>query len=727
MDLDKADLEKLELVYLQKLEAYTSQKKSYDEELNKYINQENTSAKNNKHIGQNVFVNKLDSSAETTSLGCHNVHTTEWTHVDMSSNKHTATNCKNHALLNNNKYFGLKSIGDMIECYVGKSPNLSKSGKGYPKLYWQAPDIWKDFYKTINKTDPPANVATLGFDELFYLLSYDSSKKWLSQEGIETAHFTSNNSTNSKLKDCNLIYGGNISNINALYGNNCKESEWNSNIGQVHASKVISDKFLNTSGGNILINDDLLGDPCKGKKKDIVIQYKCGNQPFKTKKGVENDHIDINCDDLIKNCPSFYGDTKNLPPLLKILDTGDICIYKSQQDKSPVWCLSNDASGVKQILGAKKVKGSYKSGLASDSGIKISNRDFNIGGDKYSNTNWLKNRDYINAGEPFQKGMLLASKNGSSCMVLDDDGNLQLYYASMDCDNSNDGKTNRLNVSEFKVNNVSNLNNLGKMGYVVGYGQDKGVIKQYTDDLINYSSNFSSPVKNTTFDYESSQSTTDISLKDCKDRCVKMGDGKGCIGVTWKPNRHEDGDTGTCYYSNAKNYNKLFSNTKYDDKEDYMYRIPKISNNNSCNKQINNINNTSWYNYDIDKLLSGDMMDMDDTCGLALATGHSRDNLKKTYSELKDVVDAISKKFSEISQTKQNEMQSHGINIDKLKASMKQFADINENTDRAKDNYDSYKAILKDSEFKLYSNDNKYVVWSLLAVTIILIAIILSK
>jgi hypothetical protein len=184
--------------------------------------------------------------------------------------------------------------------------------------------------------------------------------------------------------------------------------------------------------------------------------------------------------------------------------------------------LSSDFSNIEQILSIPKIKGIYKSGLESDSGFKQENKNFKIGGKLYSNTKWLSGRDHLSAGEPFQTGMLLASKSGTCCLRLNKEGKIQLFYSSQSCSkvdgNLYGSAENILEISEFAHD--KDLNNLGKMGYVIGYGKDSDKIREYPDNLINFSHKFSDPIKNRNFDYKNGEALTNVSLKGCKERCI---------------------------------------------------------------------------------------------------------------------------------------------------------------------------------------------------------------
>ena len=776
MEFDGDELKKMEKEYQHKLKNYNHNQRILNDELNKYINNEDTSFKNKTHSGQNIFVTSLNGDIKPKSLGCHNVDINEWRHVDISSNENFASTCKKYAILNNEKYFGLQDFSNNQKCFVSKNKSsIKKMSKNFSKLYWESTDYFKPFLDAFNIPDPDANVLTLAYNNHIYNLNFDPSKKWFNQDGVKGEHTTLGPAfTNETYAKCDLFYGGTITSLNALYGNNCKNG-FDKFVGQDQATKLIGDELLHTNGKNLLINDDLLGNPCtsdadKNVKKDIRIDYTCGTHTHKVVNGKENEHVNISCDELKNSCPPLNLDISrgsiskgitSLPSVMKLTDNGDICIYKSKNDTKPIWCLSNDSSNVEQILKVPKLKGVYKSGLESESGFKQENKNFNIGGKRYSNTKWLKGRDYLNNGEPFQIGMLLASKSGTCCLRLNKQGKIQLFYSTQSCakvdGNLYGEREDILEISEFS--NSNDLNNLGKMGYVIGYGKHKDHIREYPDDLINVSNKFGDPIQNRNFDYKTGEAHTNVTLKECKSKCVDRGN--NCLGISWIDDtdpkhhtkyrkydedyhksmdekchykyhekhheKHHNGKLGTCYYSHAKTYNKLFTATKYSKDTEFMYRLPESLNNSSCGKKVFEITNEQWYNYDLNGSILDDKMSKHDTCGLSLATERARHNTDIAYNELKQTVDKISHKLRNLTEKEKQNIDKTGDNLKTLQKSFKQFNEIKENEDKNMNTFDTYTKIRESSEAKLFESNNKYLFWSLLTLSFVIIVLALNK
>ena len=726
----------LEKLYLQKLGIYTIQHKLLIEEYSKYINNINTSAKNKNFIGQNVFVNELDSAGVSSSFyDCQEVNLDQWEQSSLPSSLTSYETCKDYAINKNKQFFGVQELDKERRCYV-KQGNVKDtyitSGGGIHKQYWKS-----------DKGNANANILVLGFDGIISLIEYTSTSWWDNSDVKETYW-----SEGEKYKNCDQIWGGTITGIKGVFGKNCKDDghHWSESKGIDHVNEVFAKKLLHTQGGNILINNDYFGgsnyDPCKGYSKKIQIQYMCGDtNSWDTIKSSENSYVDVTCNKVIKNCPSYYGDTKNLPPILKLTDDGDLCIFKSEIDETSTWCLSSTSSDVNNIKNKKKIKNIFKSGWANDNGFNIHPPKPLIQNKGFNNVSWLYDRDYIRGGEPFQTGMLLASKSGNCCMVLQDDGYLYLYYGGSGCkeiDGHNYGtRSNTLGISKIDTKRPMSINNLGKAGYVIGHGDDKGKVKQYPTNMLKFSSKFSKVDDNTLFNdsQKNIKQYSDLSLKGCMDQCKKMKD--KCIGVTWTEPYAPQIDSnnffearpgkGTCYTSSVRHYDTLLGQKTDAKGRHTSYKLPKVINNNSCNsKNINLIDNSTWKKYDINNLFSADMSPSY-LCGLGAITRESKKNLSDSYSALKEVVNNISDKLKTLTIEEETLLNERGQTVKKLKKYIKNFDAIQKQHSDNNDDFDRYKSLERDTRLNILSEDSKYIYWGLLAIIIIIIMLNLSK
>ena len=727
---------KLEDVFLRKLSNYNIQQKQLFDHYNKYINNVNTSSKNKNFLGQNVFVNELDSDNLPTSFyECEQVDLSNWEDSNLPSSLISFNTCKDYSIRKNKQYFGIQEIDNERKCYVKHSnvkETYTNSGGGFPVQYWKS-----------TKGNANANVLLLGFNGIISLISYTSSS-WLQASNINQTYWTEG----KKYEGCDQIWGGTITGITGVYGKNCKDQgkPWDEIKGIDHVNQVFSDKLLHTPGQNVLINNDFFGgtnnDPCPGSSKDIAIQIKCGSSTqWNTINSSENSYVDINCNKFIKNCKGYYGNSKNKPPILRLTDNGDLCIFKVENDNSPTWCLSSVSSDVNNINKKKKKNGVFRSGWANDNGFNVNAAKPLIQDQSFNDVSWLYNRDYLNAGEPFQTGMLLASKSGNCAMVLQDDGYLYLYYASSGCSSKKPGYfgiiQNVLGIHKIDTKRPMTINNLGKVGYVIGEGENKGMVKPYPVNNLIYSDKFSKDDKNTIFnvDEKDVKQYSNLDLKECKNKCQSLYE--KCVGITWTEPYAPDIGTnnlfearpgrGTCYITNSSDYSSLLSQ-KTEAKGRYTsYKLPKVENNNSCNdKNINLIENSLWHKYDVNNFI-GPQMSPNYLCGLAAITRNSKNKLDKSYKELKDAVDNIANKLKTLNREEQTLLEERDETVVKLKRYIKKFDAIQEVHKNEDENFNRYRSLEIDTRTKNLSNDNKYIYLGLLTVIIIIISLNLSK
>uniref|UniRef100_A0A6C0AYM8 Uncharacterized protein n=1 Tax=viral metagenome TaxID=1070528 RepID=A0A6C0AYM8_9ZZZZ len=677
------EFEHLENIYLQKLSIYTRKHKILMQEYNQYLNQHN-SLKNTNFEGQNVFVGDLNYDRPESSLGCYSVDTKKWHKAELNSDEVNVDSCNQYAIFNNKQYFGLLESNGNRECYVSNENHVINNTDAHPVKYWKSPK-------------GGGNVLSLGINGIIALF-HDHTGSWWQSQFETSVYWTAGN----EIKNCHPKWGGTITEIQGTYGGNCEsKSNWDSKIGIDNVTKKLNDDYLHKSGGNFLISNRTFGDPAYGCGKGFSMSYKCGNvtkSPFVRNPYAEGTYASINCSDEIKNCPT---------PILKLFDNGDLCILKSEKDPTSIWCLSSLNSNVNNI-DTISINNFFKSGWGYNYGFERPTNLPGAGGATFNNVNWLLNRDYIKAGEPFKTGMLLASKSGNCAMIIKNDGYLYLYYAKSACKTEKDSlygnDSNTLGLYKLKETTNELRKNVGKVGYVQDNGKNRGKLKKYPNHMIQSSSIFSKPLLNTSSNYNETTTSLNKSFEDCKKDCIDKDN--DCIGITWSSDRG-----GTCNLSNANNYTDFLNNRRYAKNKKTAYRLPKINNNNSCNKNVNTITNSQWNKY-------SQLSDMtpDFKCGIAAITMSSKNELDNAYKELEESVNNIYKKLSSLTSEEEKLINSHGYNTKKLRDSVQSFHEIQKKYTSEERNLNNFMATHKDSLEKLMSDDKKYLIWSILTI-----------
>ena len=120
-------------------------------------------------------------------------------------------------------------------------------------------------------------------------------------------------------------------------------------------------------------------------------------------------------------------------------------------------------------------------------------------------------------------------------------------------------------------------------------------------------------------------------------------------------------------------------------------------------------------------------MTIDKNCHLAKATEKTRHNLEEKYEELNKVVEEVERKLNNESIENKMLTKAQEDNVKNLRKLMAKFKQVWKKDKKEKEQYNFYKRSMEDSELKLFSNNNKYLVWSLLLISITIFALSLIK
>lgn len=726
----------LEKEYFKKLSAYVQLEKNLIEESRSYIHNINTSVKHKDFYGQNVFVNKLDlDNVATSYFSCKEVDLSHWENSNLPSSLISYDTCKGYAVNNNKPFFGVQNIDGEKSCYVKQgdveSTYVNSSSDTDHINYWKS-----------DKGNANANVLALGYDGTLSLMSYIGNV-WWEKDKIDKVYWSSG----KKTPGCNQIWGDSITEVKANYGKECKKrGEWTEENGITHITDVLSKKLLHTRGSNFLIDTKLIGgeqfDPCKDELKNLELSYKCGDaETMQTVQGKENSQIDVSCPQ--KDCFGYFGNKDEDPFVLRLTDDGDLYIFRSSEDNTPIWQLSLQSEKVKTALGAEKIKGKYKSGWANDNGFNIHPKKNIMNDERYNKVDWLYGRDYIKAGEPLQTGMLLASQSGQCCMVLNDDGYLHLYYAAELCSAKKDGYfgkiMNVLGISKIDTERPESISNIGKIGYVIAHGSDKGKVKPYLDSHVKPTDKFSEVDKDTMFynDHNTSQKLSNLDFDACQKKC--LDNGHYCAGATWvAPNAPklalESGEfntptssEGDCYMYKHITYSSLLGSKIPAIGRHTTYKLPSVINNDSCNdKNINFIDNSKWESYDANNLIATHISPKF-LCGLAAITKESKDKLNVAYKELDDVVKLLSSELKMMLMDEERLDEEKMKIVKNMKGYIKKFESIQKKHGKDENNLMRYQQLQLDTKKQFVSSDTKYIYWGILVAILLILLVKLIK
>lgn len=169
------------------------------------------------------------------------------------------------------------------------------------------------------------------------------------------------------------------------------------------------------------------------------------------------------------------------------------------------------------------------------------------------------------------------------------------------------------------------------------------------------------------------------------------------------------------FYINGNNYWIKNSNMWPNGKRQYMggdlyVRTTAVNNNNSCSSQVN----FSQQN-DIDGYANAGFMNMNTTCGLGSISERDNMFIREQYNKLNSLLDKMYEKIVELSATdvKLNENLLGEYKL--LKSKLNKYEDTYKEIRTGKNMIQQTDAMAEDSNLQMLSYNQKYILWSMLA------------
>lgn len=177
------------------------------------------------------------------------------------------------------------------------------------------------------------------------------------------------------------------------------------------------------------------------------------------------------------------------------------------------------------------------------------------------------------------------------------------------------------------------------------------------------------------------------------------------IGQNASPNQ--------CWLKNSEMFPK---GLREEDKDLELYvRNKSVSNNSSCNKTVEPSTVTEWELFPI-----SNKMTMDTLCSLGAITEQERKDLEQKNNNLSGIVDIIKNKLQYLTKEKSKIDSSMDDNINKLKTDIQSYHDVWKQADNHNSNSDNINAILEDTDLNMISQNYKYLLWTILAILLIM-------
>lgn len=586
--------------------------------------------------------------------------------------------CQQYAIDNNYQYFGTTDYqsNGLASCVVSNDISMIKMyGDGTNQI--TAIPVW-----STNTSGSGANIFFVSSNGTLSLNNSDGALVWASSPAPQ---------------DC--LNGGfvNPDTIQGSYGGNCVGKPLNIDCGNPDSSQSYGtdgivgnlNDLLKNKANNMLkqsnwtynpLTDWSGKDPAYCCSKMVNYSYQCGGGEFKTGEISGGTNINFDCSSEVSNCV-FY---------LILQDDGNLCLYRG-----------TDPSNNKGLIWYSNTNGKQKS----------INPDWLATKGKYGR-NYLKNNETLVAGE------WIGSNDGSMRLELTKDGNLILYTSEINsgCLKDQNGKIyGKENVNAvYKLNSIGNKDNLGKLAYI----DSDSKLRQYPDSMISYSGDYQlyQGYDSGGNDISSLQSN---SIEDCKTSC---NNNTKCAAFVYQSN------TSTCWLKNNNAYPK--GAKQINNSLVLGVRKPMLTGSTTCSNQIINVDSIQYDNY-----VKGTNMDSNTVCNkntqpvskekmaqyeeiknkLYLLGQRIASEMEKLYNQDNKIYEKLNMNEQEFNKSIamykniNNKIQSN--NIEGMKNMNKQLSlnDIN--------------GMLSDSDLIVLQENYSYMLWSILAVGILIVTI----
>ena len=410
--------------------------------------------------GYNVYSATLINNPTSKYIGCYNANTNndnmtfigEKPKNSEANGTYTYDKCMDAAIQGGYQYFGLQNVNtETSKGYCVVSNDLTEiQNYGDASIQYTPIALWSS--------------VTAGTDAISCFVNSDGRVIVWGASG--TILWQSPNTPS----DC--WWGGyvNPDSISGSYGGNCIGKPLNIHCGNPDQNNSYkADGLLNNL--HTMLRDEALtqhsnmedswsfnpmskwtgGDPAHCCAKLIDYSYQCGGGSFKSGQNSAGTNINFDCSNEVKNCIFFFV----------LEDDGNLCLYRGSDpsnNNGKIWCTSTN-------------------------GKKLSN-----------NPNWVASkgklgRNYLKIGDKLAHNEWIGSTNGSTRLIMQEDGNLVLYTSEKyeGCKKINDKKFGgQLINSVYKLNARANIDNLGKIGYVDSDSQ----LKQYPDSMLQFTNDY---------------------------------------------------------------------------------------------------------------------------------------------------------------------------------------------------------------------------------------------
>ena len=473
-------------------------------------------------------------------------------------------------------------------------------------------------------------------------------------------------------------WSGNVNpeSLNATYGGNCEAPAGNATV---KVKQLIIDQQTTLGSKDngtysFAASNQIFGDTAPGCVKNLSVSYQCGNVST-TRQEPEGNYLSIGCSETLNMCKNIY---------LRINESGTLSFSFG----------SGKISGIEEKIWESPI----------DSTITINkNSDWVMKKNKYG-------RNFIKVNDILLKNEWVSSRDGECQLIMQEDGNLVLYTSTQTSGCSINDSDKKM-IGSAWANAVYKLDKVGDPSFMnkIGYVDEKSVLTEYPSNMVTLPNNTQQYCNGDTFD----GCVKSMGEEWCKTNCRNISMQARCGKSTFAD----------CLKNNSQESCQDFC----EDESGKLYSFPlrqqtiTVKNNSSCNKKVINIDTLQWKEFNKN---TTSLMTPETICGLKKAIAPEFNSTEELRQRLGDVADKIINKISQLSTLNDDMYKQMGIDKNVLGENLNRYKELSKS-------YHNYKngelrnidGIVKDSNIVVLFKNYNYILWSILAIVILIITI----
>lgn len=330
-------------------------------------------------------------------------------------------------------------------------------------------------------------------------------------------------------------------------------------------------------------------------------------------------------------------------------------------------------------------------------------------------------RNYMVGGETLSVDQWIGSNNGSIKLVMQQDGNLILYASNSKpgCSKINERMYGKNGINAvYELNQTGNRSSLGKVAYI----DPNSTLKEYPDSMLGYTNDYQI-FRNTDSTGNDINTIITTDQNGCQTAC---NDNPDCAAYVYQASSK------TCWLKNRETYPKADKHT--NEGVNMGVRNPLIKNSTSCNNKIINIDTIQY-----DAYLKGDPMTTNAECNISVITADEKAEYNSLSNELVNLGSEIVAKMENLNSQNTSIQSNITTNTEQFNKSLNEYKETTKqikeqlnfggnNIEGMKNlNTDDLNGMLTDADLRVIQENYKYVMWSILAVSALIITIKLVK